>query len=248
MIRRLVLAGFVASAFAAGAWGASPLRAARPSVVPENCVPAGQRISFRTADRIRLSGAVIGTGKVGVVLAHQSNQDYCGWVPFAKTLAAHGYRSLAFSFRNHGSSGREEVPNQHHDRDVIAAAAELRRRGCDRIFLMGASLGGTAVVTAAPTIRPAVAGVLDLSGPAEFTDLDALAAARRLIVPVVFAVSRFDSMFVPGTRAMFRASPSKDKRLVIRPGGEHGTALLEGKAAAFMRPLALGFIRAHARG
>jgi pimeloyl-ACP methyl ester carboxylesterase len=178
------------------------------------------------------------------VLAHQSNQDYCGWYFFAKTLAAQGYRALAFSFRNHGSSGRGEQANIHHDRDVAAAAAELRRRGAERIFLIGASLGGTAVVTAAPGIEPAVAGVVDLSGPASYTDLDALAAAKQLRVPVIFAVARFDP-FVADTQAMYRASPSKEKRLVIRPGGAHGTDLLRGSAGAFMRPLLLGFLRAH---
>lgn len=217
-------------------------------VAPESCIRRSDHakvIRFRAPDRIRLAGAVLGSGRVGVVLGHQTNQDYCGVLPFARILAARGYRALVFSFRNYGSSGRETIPNKHHDRDFAGAVAELRRRGARKVFLIGASLGGTAALVAATRISPPAAGVVDLSGPAEWTDLHALDAVRKLTLPSLFVVSRFDVSFLADTRAMYRAAASKDKRLVVRPGGEHGTDLVDGPRGAPVRALVFAFLRAH---
>ena len=218
---------------------------ARSPAVPERCLRGNEKaIRFRTSDGIRLAGGLLGKGKTGVVLVPQSNHDYCGFVPFARLLGARGYLALSVSLRNHGSSGREEVPNQHHPRDVAAASKELRRRGATKVFLIGASLGGTAVLTAAPDVDPPVAGVVDLSGPAEFTDMDALEAVPRLTAPALFVVGRLDTAFVADTRAMFRAAASADKKLVVRPGGEHGTALVDSRSGV-VRSLIYGFLKAH---
>jgi hypothetical protein len=42
--------------------------------------------------------AVLGTGPVGVVLSNQSDQNLCGWLPFANTLAARGFRVLVYDY------------------------------------------------------------------------------------------------------------------------------------------------------
>jgi pimeloyl-ACP methyl ester carboxylesterase len=59
-----------------------------------------------------------------------------------------GYRALVFDFRGYNRL----------DDDVVAAVAELRRRGVTKVVLVGSSMGGTAVLLAATRIRPAVAG------------------------------------------------------------------------------------------
>jgi alpha-beta hydrolase superfamily lysophospholipase len=51
--------------------------------------------------------------------------------------------------------------------------------------LIGSSMGGTAVLSAATRIRPPVAGVASLSGPSTFGGVDARAAIARLRVPVL---------------------------------------------------------------
>src|SRR4030095_11386966 len=63
-----------------------------------------KQVWFRASDGALLDGAEVGDGDVGVVLAHESPSDLCPWLPFAKTLADHGYRAFAFDFRGSGSS------------------------------------------------------------------------------------------------------------------------------------------------
>jgi pimeloyl-ACP methyl ester carboxylesterase len=236
---RLVVAAAIAAGIAAGA------ASARPGVT--NCAERSDHakiVRFKTSDRVRLAGLAIGQGRKGVVLAHQTDNDLCAWLPFARVLKAAGFRVLAFDFRNFGSS-QHTGESTHLPRDVAAAVTEVRRLGSPHVFLIGASMGGTAVVTAAPTIKPAVAGVVSLSGPSFFVDMDAVAAAKTFGVPAIFAVGRYDHDFVADVKAQYAADPAKDKRLVVWPNGYHGTDLLTGADGAGLRRILLGFLRAH---
>ncbi len=138
-------------------------------------------VSFQAAGGARLKGAVLGRGSTGVVLAHTTSADRCQWLPFARELAKQGYRALVFDHRGYGAS--TGLTNTDPHLDVIAAAAELRRRGAKKIVLAGASMGGTGVVAAAPVIRPAISGVIELSAPTAFSGANALAAVKKLKRP-----------------------------------------------------------------
>jgi pimeloyl-ACP methyl ester carboxylesterase len=120
---------------------------------------------FRTTDGALLDGAVLGHGQVGVVLAPELGGDVCNWLPYALFLGQHGYQVLLFDPRGQGLS---PFPTSQSDgrvnADVVAGEQELRRRGATQIVLAGASLGGSAVLIAAASIKPSVAGVVSLSG------------------------------------------------------------------------------------
>ena len=133
-------------------------------------------------------------------------------------------RTYALHVNGYGTSSGSA--NVRPDRDVAAAAAELRRRGARKVILVGASMGGTGVVAAAPGIRPAVSGVVDLSGPVGFGGVNALPAARKLRRPALFVVGRDDGDFAAATRALYRAAATKDKELVIAPTSWHGVDLV----------------------
>ena len=203
---------------------------------PEACIATSAR--FRATDGVRLAGAVLGRGRTGIVFAHQVAGDRCQWLPFARELAGRGYRALVFDMRGYGASSG--IANVSPHLDVAGAAAELRRRGARRIVLVGASMGGTGVVGAAPTIRPAIAGVVELSAPTGFGGVDALAAARRLTRPALFVAGRDDGDFAHASRALHRAAPSKDKKLVIVPTSWHGVDLVSLPA---VKKLVLDFVR-----
>jgi dienelactone hydrolase len=179
---------------------------------------------------------VLGQGRTGVVLGHQAGSDLCEWMPRARALARSGRQVLAFDF---GPSG-------HIKQDMLAAAAELRRRGVTRMVLVGSSMGGTAAIAAAAEITPPVAGVVSLSGPEEYRGADAATAAPKLRVPVLFVVAHDDPPFADDARALYKAVPGHDKRLLILQGGGHGTSLLEfGDQAARVRAELVRFLQAN---
>jgi pimeloyl-ACP methyl ester carboxylesterase len=195
--------------------GAAPATtAAAPA---KACLEGGeQAFSFPAADGTT-TGVVLGQGRTGVVLGHQAGSDLCEWLPRARALAKQGRQVLAFDFG----------PSADIGKDMVAAAAELRRRGVTRMVLVGSSMGGTAAIAAAAEITPPVAGVVSLSGPEEYQGADAASAAPRLRVPVLFIVAEDDPPFDDDARALYQAVPGHDKRLVVLEGGGHGTSLLE---------------------
>jgi alpha-beta hydrolase superfamily lysophospholipase len=195
-------------------------------------------VHFRATGGVRLYGAVLGRGTTGVVFAHQVAADHCQWLPFARQVVVKGYRALVFDMRGYGKS--TGFTNTDPQLDVIAAAAALRRRGAKRIILVGASMGATAVVSAAPTIRPAINGVIELSGPTAFGSADALAAARRLMRPALFIAGRDDGDFAQASRRLYKAAATKDKGLIIASNSWHGVLLTYVPA---VKKRMFGFIR-----
>jgi pimeloyl-ACP methyl ester carboxylesterase len=216
-----------------------------PAVASKPCLePAEQEklFRFRTGDGATLVGMVLGAGRRGLVLGHQLGSDLCEWLPQARAFARQGYQVLAFDFAGFGDS--QHGPADHRvDIDVVAATHQLRRRGADRIVLVGSSMGGTAVLSAATRIRPPVAGVVSLSGASSFGGVDAEAAMARLRVPVLFVVAADDQPFREQARLMYRATRVRHKRLLVIPGGGHGTGLLEfGEDAPRVRAAVRGFV------
>ena len=208
------------------------------------CVPKSAEIRFRAADGTRLAGYRLGKGRKAVVLAHQSRGDACQWSSYAKRLARLGYLVIAFDFRGYGDSqtrgGRAAF---RLAADVAAAPRAARARGAQKVFVVGASMGGTAVLAAAANIRPTVSGVVNLSGPAFFTSLDALKLAPRLTVPALYVVGQFDSDFVPDAQRLYDAAASADKAIHVLPIAQHGVDLVRSDARA--RALVEDFIRSH---
>ena len=187
---------------------------------------ASKLVHFHAGDGARLLGVALGTGRVGVVLSHQLGSDFCEWLPYARKLSREGYRVLAFSFRGSGSSEAGSASPARLDRDVIAAAGELRRLGARRLVIVGASMGGTASLVAAPALRPAPKLVVSLSGPSYFGGLDASKTVPRFRGPVLFAAGADDDGFPTDARALYKASASPAKRLLIVGSADHGSALV----------------------
>ena len=152
-------------------------------------------VRFNTADRISLDGAVVGTGTVGVVLAHEYDNDVCGACRFANYPAKRGLRVFAVDVRCFGRSvcPRGDAAGRVVD-DLVAAVAQLRQRGVTRVALVGASMGGSAALIAATRVKPPVDPVVELSGQAKPTSLLRIplnrGAVQQLTVPTMFVVAR----------------------------------------------------------
>jgi alpha-beta hydrolase superfamily lysophospholipase len=241
----------VGTAVAAAGVSASPVTTVklRPLVLKERCVTRAERgrvLRFKAVDGVRLIGVEFGRGQRAVILAHQGGAppNLCGWVPYARTLAAAGYRVLVFDHRKFGSSGRASHWRRADrvDFDVLGAIRTMRARGARSLVLGGASLGGAAVLAAAPHATPAVDGVISFSSPRNYVNVNVLAGVEASNVPVLFLAAVDDTPFSDDARALFEASPAREKRLELYPGSEHGFRLLRNPST---RSVVGEFLAAH---
>jgi len=188
--------------------------------------------------------AVVGTGPVTAVFVHEAGpRGLCGFWPYADWLArTNGVRSVLFS---HCGAGASQCPaGKAADQWLevtTAAVAWARAHGAGQVALVGASAGGVVALEVAASISPPVDAVVDLSGERSWMGLDSLTAARRLGVPVLFAVAAGDSLVSVATmRRLYLVAPVRAKRLmVLAEGAGHGWELLGGAAGSEWSPLAV---------
>lgn len=237
---RALAAVLTAAAFLATAAAGRPAATIHPECL--KAADHARTVYFRTADKVRLAGVVLGKGAKGVVLAHQSRGDLCSWVPFARTLARAGYLVLPFDFRGYGDSKGGKRPDFHVD--VAAAGRALRAAGAKKVVYLGASLGGTASL-AATALAPEPDGVISLSGPASFGNLDGTGAVGRVDLPLLLVAARGDTAFSGDQKTVYEAALTTEKQVVLVAGFDHGVDLLTGEARTRVRSLVLGFLRKH---
>jgi pimeloyl-ACP methyl ester carboxylesterase len=187
-------------------------------------------IWLHTSDGVRLYAATSGKGAKAVVLLHESPADLCGWLSTIQLLADHGIRAIAVDFRGNGRSDQPRLAIFLHLRpDIQAGIDEARAEGSKEIFLMGASLGGAAAMTHAPSLK-GLAGVISLSGELKLPNfgLDAIDAVPKLRVPFLTMAARDDGSFDSAdAHTLIRAVGSRDKRLELFPGSSHGWDFLD---------------------
>jgi hypothetical protein len=177
-----------------------------------------QEVQFKSDNGTTIEGAVLGSGSVGVVLAHQVDGNMCQWVDFAHVLAAKGYRALPFTFPIDS--------NVTDGESVVAAAKALQALGAKKIVLMGASRGGTAVLDASGKF--AADAVIALSPPAVFGYSDGLKGVETSTAPLLIAVGKLDTDFVSDDINLARHAKARSKQLIVKEAsGEHGVLLLE---------------------
>jgi alpha-beta hydrolase superfamily lysophospholipase len=199
-----------------------------------------------TDDDIRLYAVEAGSGPIGIALAHQAPGNLCGWLPTVQRLAEAGYRVLAFDFRSYGQS--QSPPDRDVSlalgNDLAAAVAHLRAGGAQRTFLIGASLGGAALVQAGASLQ--VDGVVSLSGTRFFPGygVNDPGAVRRLTAPFLFLGSQEDNdVPVDEATALVSEIGSSDKDAKFYPGSWHGWQLIQDAPyAAEARALVLDWL------
>jgi alpha-beta hydrolase superfamily lysophospholipase len=198
-----------------------------------------------TRDGVRLYAIEAGSGPTTVVLAHEAVSSLCEGLPYAKTLVASGVRVLAFDFRGYGFSDPARGKRLALGNDLAAAVQRARSGGASRVFLLGASMGGAAIVQ--NTAALAVDGRISLSGTRLWRGfgVNNPAGVRRLRAPFMYVGSRRDRI-TPLREALqiFRRVGSRDKRIAIYRGSWHGFELVQaGPSAARARALILAWIR-----
>lgn len=185
-----------------------------PEVRNVPCEPEG-------ADWLTLEGEspdafVLGDGTAAVVLLHQSDGRACAWADFAETVAGEGYVVIVPVME----------PRTWPQPIISAAVDHVRERGADSVALVGASMGGTYALAAAPDLAPAPDLVVAVSSPDEYHGADAVEAIGELDLPLMFVVAEDETDFVDSTETMAQAADGTEAEVVIRPGRSHGILLL----------------------
>lgn len=228
---RLVVVAVVVLALAGTAVAASsPLPRKPPHPDTVECgagVVHSRALWFHAADGVVLAAAEYGKGARGVVLAPESGGSHCGWLPFAKVLAARGYHVLAYDLRERGQSP-SLTRNQliHYDADVVGAAQKLHALGASKVVVAGASLGGASVLAAGPELNKLASGIVDFSGEPSLASADE--AVPKITLPILVVGSKNDYYAPAATSHWVMAhTGSEDKQLLLEPGAAHGWDIVQ---------------------
>lgn len=205
--------------------------------------PAAARtsVAFQTDDGITLRGRLWNGGDDAVVLSHMFGTDQSIWFDFARKLSAERFTVLTYDFRGVGQSGGRLVISRV-DRDVLAAIRFVKSRGPTTVFLVGASMGGTASLKAAAQSN--VDGVVVIASGMSFQGLDVRPHLATLKVPKLFIVGSRDDPFNTSVEAMYARTPPP-KELKIIPTDGHGTLMFSTRHRETIEQTILAFLRKH---
>ncbi|MEU6497055.1 alpha/beta hydrolase [Streptomyces sp. NPDC046984] len=209
-----------------------------------DCVPRRLHkyvTTLTTEDGKHLSILVLGNGPNAVYFGHQYGGQICNFLDLAEEFAGRGYRVMLPEFRNHVASEKSAASSSL---DAKAAFDKLKDLGTKRVFLVGASCGGTTAAVQGVESGIPVVGLTLLSSPARCDD-DAVAAVKKIKEPSLFMVAHNDMQGAheQQIRELYEASAAPDKHLVAIDGEAHGTLMLYGsKEADKRRAMVVSFI------
>jgi pimeloyl-ACP methyl ester carboxylesterase len=191
-----------------------------------DCVRADEQHGFiRAADGTRIAYVEVGHGTGDLVFAHGARGDLCDFLGLLRDKRLSDFRLLAFDYRGNGLSGYPAYPKSvRYRQDVIAAVDKLHADGARNVAVLGLSRGGPAAIAAAAQLYPErVQAAIALASIDALIDDNAAAAVHASQVPLLVLVNRHDLLgLAPTARAIYRASISPDKHLVLAPGQAHG--------------------------
>lgn len=176
-----------------------------------------------------------------VILSHMRPNDQMAWESFAMELAENGYAALTFDFRGYGiSPGSQDFAKLDEDLATVISYMRAVPEGAGRrIFLVGASMGGTTSLVVAAGEN--VAGVVAISSPAEFQGQNAVEAIAKISAPVFLISAEEDTAAMVSLDELLESAG----RPVVSEtftGDEHGTALFEGTQAAEVAATIIQFL------
>jgi pimeloyl-ACP methyl ester carboxylesterase len=180
--------------------------------------------------------------KRAVVLVHGSSWDALGWREIAPRFVERGVPALALNLRGFdGSTGKtgRYVPGKPWSpvTDVQAAIALLRSRGVAEVALVGASLGGSAVLGAA--MAEDVECVATISAPVKAVpdEMSAMVRGRKLYVCAIGDMLGA----APNVLESFRAL-KPPKQLLYFGGREHSRGMFTAPYGGEVVDAVVGFV------
>lgn len=181
--------------------------------------PTKGEVTFKTEDNIAINGNIFGSGDKWVILSHMYPTDQTSWFDFANFLAENGYVVLTYDFRGYGKSGgSKEISKIYIDLD--AALDFIKQYEVKKLFLVGASMGGTASIIGAS--KEKIDGLISISAPTEFKGLSAISEIEKVNCPKLFIASKGDKFAAKSAYTFFEKSP-QPKDIEILDGNAHGS-------------------------
>ena len=226
--------------------GVSPV----PGKTAEATSPPSGRVSdepvaFQTDDGVTLRGhlyTVPGPRRKAVIFAHMYPNDQRAWTAFAMEMAQSGVAALTFDFRGYGESGgSKDVAKIDHD--LTYALLFMKSRDYPEIYLVGASMGGTAALKVAAAQE--VSGLVTVSAPLSFMGLDATADVARISAPKLFLASKSEAEGGGQAAQQLAQAATGPKDLYLFDGSAHGTDLLKGPNADLFKQKVAEFVQGH---
>lgn len=203
-------------------------------------------VTFKTEDGLELNGNVFGQGKKWVILAHMKPTDQRSWFDFAGNLEQEGYVALTFDFRGYGKS-KGEKDLTCLDKDIEAAIYFIRQYDYEKLFLVGASMGGTASIVVAAEDSD-ISGVVSLSSPDMMGDyLDALSVVAELKMPKIFICTGGDRPNAESAERLFEKAVEPKTLKILENSSEHGTYILDNEPenARILKELIIDFLNSN---
>lgn len=153
------------------------------------------------------------------ILCHGQSWDASGWREIAPRFVERGVPALALNFRGYdGSTGKTDPASTLAD--LGAAKAWCKGAGAAEVALVGASMGGHAVLGS--SFDGDIESVVSISAPVQAVE-DAL--SRRITGRKLFICAREDPMGAAAhTLATFDAAPPP-KQLLFVGGKEHSIGM-----------------------
>jgi acetyl esterase/lipase len=201
----------------------------------------GQPFQTKASDGRPVSGKVYGESDTALILCHgrMYTDGADSFAEECRHFQAQGVMCLAVHFRGYPAASPAMLPGQHLD--VAAAFDYAVQAGAKRVFVLGSSMGGFAVLKALRELssRPQLAGIVILSA----FDVEACKAAA---CSKLFVVAKDDARLYPEVMAMAEAAAPPKQPLVFPTGG-HGQQLFKTRRdellkaiLAFMAPQRAG--------
>lgn len=178
--------------------------------------------------------------KRAAVLCHGQSWDATGWRDLAPLFVERGIPALALNFRGYDGSTGKTTP-ESTVADIAAAKTYLRSNGATEIALVGASMGGYAVL--ASSFEGDIECVVSISSPVEALDDT---HARRVTGRKLFICADADSYGAAPHVAHTFGVVSDPKMLVLYGGKEHSAGMFHAPYGPSVIKTMLDFVAATA--
>jgi pimeloyl-ACP methyl ester carboxylesterase len=166
----------------------------------------------------------------GVVFVHMAGRNKEDWHSVADKLYRQGLLVLTIDLRGHGANVTGAAPTLTGadwiamTEDVAAGVAELRKRGAQKVALVGAEAGANLALLAAAA-DPTITSVALLSPGLDYKGLATGEAAKRYGPrPVFYAASRDDTYGLRSATALDSVATGPHSVQVFEKAGK-GTAM-----------------------